>query len=97
MVLVDVAAILGLKLDAGFAMSAVMALAIVAAQLWNGWKNRNFTWFAQQTQRVLDAAKDAADGMGEAERAEFDAAFSAAVDDLLADIRARRGKHVTGA
>ena len=56
-IVVNVAAIYGISLDQGILLTALCAVADLAAMLWGIWKNHNFTYAAAQGQMVTDKIK----------------------------------------
>lgn len=60
-IVVYVASLFGVSLDAGLVTTTVSVAAALAALAWGVWKNHNFTDAANQAQKVLDDLKSKED------------------------------------
>ena len=64
LIVVQIAALAGVQMDAGNLTEVIGSLVVVAATIWAAWKNHNFTDAAAAAQAMLDILKYGDKGEG---------------------------------
>lgn len=64
LIVVQIAALAGVQMDAGNLTEVIGSLVVVAATIYAAWKNHNFTDAAAAGQSVLNSLKDGDPGEG---------------------------------
>ena len=64
LIVVQIAALAGVQMDAGNLTDVIGSLVVVVATIWAAWKNHNFTDAAAAAQSVLNSMKDVDPGEG---------------------------------
>ena len=64
LIVVQIAALAGMQMDAGNLTEVIGSLVVVAATIWAAWKNHNFTGAAAAAQAMLDSLKYGDPGEG---------------------------------
>ena len=64
LIVVQIAALAGVQMDAGNLTDVIGSLVVVAATIWAAWKNHDFTDAAAAAQAMLDSLKNGDPGEG---------------------------------